>query len=96
MKNILHIGQQFPYLWIHDIYHCIGYKLLIYSYTGIHLILFFLPVIYLFILGILLTFDLFVPGDILRGGHPPLLYDTNQDNSSNYYKQYKLNFINLP
>ena len=60
-------GQKFPYLCNHDISHCIGYKLLIHSYTGINMMLFLLPESYFFILGILFTFDLFVPGGILRG-----------------------------
>ena len=64
----LKIGQQFPHLCIHEIYQCIDYKVLIHSYTGIHMMLFPLPESYFFILGILFTFDLFVPGDILRGG----------------------------
>ena len=64
-RSLLKIGQQFPYLCIHGISQYIYYKLLIHSYTGIHMMLFLLPESYFYILGILLTFDLFVPGDIL-------------------------------
>ena len=60
------------------------------------MILFFLSAIYLFILGILLTFDLVEPGDIIRGVNNPPIYNTNKDNPSNYYKQYALNMKNLP
>ena len=65
---LLIIGQQFPYLFIHGISQYIDYKLLIHSYTGINMMLFLLPESCLFILGVLFNFDLFVPGDILRGG----------------------------
>ena len=59
------------------------------------MIFFFLSAVYLFILGILLTFDLVEPGDILRGVNYPVIYKSNQANSSNDYKQYKLNIKNL-
>ena len=51
---------------------------------------------HLSILGILLTFDLVEPGDIIRGVNNPPIYNTNKDNPSNYYKQYALNMKNLP
>ena len=50
-KFLLKIVPQFPPLFIHGIYQCIDYKLLIHSYTGIHMMLFFLPESYFFILG---------------------------------------------
>ena len=58
------------------------------------MILFLFPEIYLIIRGILLTFDLFVPGDILRRVFL-LIYETNRANSSNDSKQYMLNIKTL-
>ena len=63
--NILvNIGPWFPYLYLHSLTKYIHCQLPIHIPTGVHMMLFFFPVKYLFILGILFTLDIFVPGGI--------------------------------